>query len=97
MAASRMISHPFASHAAGTVNQTSAESARWHQDNHLPYLTDGRHTQVSNSTDLPGNLLFGIFPQAAQEIDNKINSFLSNLLELNVIAGSNQKVSSTNR
>jgi len=77
IAASLMISQPLASHAAGTVNQTSALSL-WMIKN----LSRGNYislTQVRNSSDIFGDLVFCVFPETAQEIDDQVDGPFSML------------------
>ena len=37
------------------------------------------HTEISNSTDLTGYLLFGVLPNTRKEVDDQISGFLARL------------------
>jgi len=63
-----MMSQPFASHAAGTVSQTSAESEENLKTG--PENKEIKHTQVRHGTYFSRYLIFSIFPQAAKKVDN---------------------------
>lgn len=80
IAASRIIWHPMASHAAGTVNQTSAapwRDKRGKEESEIrvrvwsPIHDIGEfiHTEVGNGTNLASYLLFGVLPNARKEVD----------------------------
>jgi hypothetical protein len=57
MAASRIMLHPFASQAAGTVNQTFAESLEMICEDIRKTMMYGALTQIGNSPDFSCNLL----------------------------------------
>lgn len=84
IAASLIIWHPVASHAAGTVSHTSAESDCIHKATVSARTNpDGEWTQteVGNSTDFACDLLLRVVPETREEVDDEIDSPLSGLTD----------------
>ena len=71
IAAVRMMLQPFASHAAGTVSQTSAESVAKLINGGVSKIQSGARTQISHTANLSRDLLLCILPQGRKEVDNE--------------------------
>lgn len=79
IAAERMMLQPFASHAAGTVSQTSAESVAKMSIRAPSKFHSGARTQICHSANLFRNLLLCILPQGGKEVDYEVNSLFPGL------------------
>ena len=74
---------PRASHAAGTVSHTSAESA-WARGQRRATQEESEstarpRTEVGHGTNLACDLLFGVVPQTGEEVDDEIDGLLPRL------------------
>lgn len=78
MAAERMTPQPRASHAAGTVSQTSAESTELCQRRKSEESRAGR-TKICDYTNITCNLFLRIFPETTQKILDEVNRTLPGL------------------
>ena len=73
VAAERMMLQPFASHAAGTVSHTSAESVTNTSMRAPSNLQSRTRTQISHTANLSRDLLLCILPQSREEINDEVN------------------------
>ena len=81
IAAERMMLQPFASHAAGTVSHTSAESVT-NTSMRAPSTSDVQsrtRTQISHSANFSRDLLLCILPQSRKEINDEVNGLFPGL------------------
>ena len=79
IAAERMMLQPLASHAAGTVSHTSAESVTNTLMRAPSNLQSRTRTQISHTANLSHDFLLCILPQRRKEINDEVNRLFPSL------------------
>ena len=82
IAAERMMPQPRASHTAGTVSHTSAESVTNTSMRAPSNLQSRTRTQINHTTNLSLDLLLCILPQSGKEINDEVNGLFPGLRQI---------------